>query len=76
MPEAPVEDVKIAYTPMHGVGGDIFLKTLKSRGFKNIAIVENQFLPDPDFPTVEFPNPEEPNAMNLLIRKANKQTRI
>jgi phosphomannomutase len=60
-------DVRIAYTPMHGVGGAVALEAFRRAGFPAPAVVAEQFAPDPDFPTVERPNPEEPGAMDRVI---------
>jgi phosphomannomutase len=62
--------VKLAYTAMHGVAGSTFLRVLEESGFPEPVIVEEQFSPDPDFPTVPFPNPEEPGAMDLALATA------
>ncbi|MGD9956660.1 MAG: phospho-sugar mutase [Candidatus Nanopelagicales bacterium] len=67
-PASPRE-VAIAYTPMHGVGGDVMLEALAAAGFPAPRVVRAQFAPDPDFPTVSFPNPEEPGAMDLAIEE-------
>ncbi|MFC6236844.1 phospho-sugar mutase [Longivirga aurantiaca] len=67
-PASP-RDVAIAYTPMHGVGGDVMLQALAAAGFRAPSVVRAQFAPDPDFPTVSFPNPEEPGAMDLAIEE-------
>ncbi|XKK40563.1 phospho-sugar mutase [Nocardiopsis sp. ARC36] len=53
------------YTAMHGVGGRVLLAAMERAGFSRPSVVREQFDPDPDFPTVEFPNPEEPGAMDL-----------
>jgi phosphomannomutase len=66
---ASPRDVAIAYTPMHGVGGDVMLEALAAAGFPAPSVVKAQFAPDPDFPTVSFPNPEEPGAMDLAIEE-------
>jgi phosphomannomutase len=58
-------DLTIVYTPMHGVGGPLALEALRRAGFANVHPVEEQLQPDPTFPTVRFPNPEEPGAMDL-----------
>jgi phosphomannomutase len=59
--------VQVAYTPMHGVGGGTVLEVLARAGFPAPRVVRAQFDPDPAFPTVAFPNPEEPGAMDLAI---------
>lgn len=61
---------RIAVTPMHGVGGEFALDALALAGFDDVHVVEPQFAPDPDFPTVAFPNPEEPGAADLLTALA------
>ncbi|MFT4087000.1 MAG: phospho-sugar mutase [Gordonia sp. (in: high G+C Gram-positive bacteria)] len=63
--------VRIALTPMHGVGGDLALAALHAAGFDDVHVVDQQFAPDPDFPTVAFPNPEEPGATELLLALAD-----
>lgn len=67
-PELP--GVPVAYTAMHGVGGDTLLRAFAEAGFPSPAVVAEQQQPDPDFPTVSFPNPEEPGAMDLLLARA------
>ena len=62
--------VRVALTPMHGVGGEYALDALALAGFDDVHVVESQFMPDPDFPTVPFPNPEEPGAADLLLQLA------
>jgi phosphomannomutase len=62
--------VKVAYTAMHGVGGDVFCRVLERAGFPQPVLVEDQFAPDPAFPTVSFPNPEEPGAIDLALATA------
>ena len=61
--------VSVAYTPMHGVGGDVLVRVLEQAGFPAPRIVRAQWAPDPDFPTVSFPNPEEPGAMDLALEE-------
>ncbi|GAA4304326.1 phospho-sugar mutase [Actinomadura luteofluorescens] len=63
-------DVSIVYTPLHGVGRDVLLTAFERAGFPAPAVVPEQAEPDPDFPTVDFPNPEEPGALDLALRLA------
>ncbi|MBF6172498.1 hypothetical protein IU476_13605 [Nocardia blacklockiae] len=65
-------DIRIALTPMHGVGGELAVSALHAAGFTDVHVVVEQFAPDPDFPTVAFPNPEEPGAADLLLELADK----
>jgi phosphomannomutase len=65
-------DLRIVYTPMHGVGRDLALALLRRAGFHDVHVVAEQGDPDPDFPTVSFPNPEEPGAMDLSLALAEK----
>jgi phosphomannomutase len=60
----------VVYTAMHGVGGETFLAAMATAGFAEPHLVEQQFDPDPDFPTVAFPNPEEEGALDLGFVKA------
>ena len=60
-------DVSIVYTAMHGVGRDQVVGVLAQAGFPPLHIVAAQADPDPDFPTVAFPNPEEPGALDLAL---------
>lgn len=62
--------VRVALTPLHGVGGATAVAALRAAGFSDIATVPSQFDPDPDFPTVAFPNPEEPGAAGALLELA------
>ncbi|GAA2135655.1 phospho-sugar mutase [Nocardioides koreensis] len=65
-------DLDIVYTPLHGVGGTSVAQVLETAGFAAPRIVAEQEQPDPDFPTVSFPNPEEPGAMDLAMALAEK----
>ncbi|MFD3747738.1 phospho-sugar mutase [Nocardia sp. NPDC058633] len=65
-------DVRIALTALHGVGGEIAVRALAAAGFTDVHVVDEQFAPDPDFPTVAFPNPEEPGAADLLLALAER----
>ncbi len=62
--------LRIAYTPMHGVGGATALAALARAGFDRVEVVADQFEPDPDFPTLPFPNPEEPGALDRVAAVA------
>ncbi len=66
------KDLKIVYTPIHGTGVELVPKALQDYGFENITIVEEQKIPDGNFPTVKSPNPEEPAALELALRKAKE----
>lgn len=63
-------ELTVAYTPLHGVGRDLFTRALAASGFPPPAVVATQADPDPDFATVPFPNPEEPGATDLLLALA------
>ncbi|MEY3033667.1 MAG: phosphoglucomutase [Actinomycetota bacterium] len=60
-------DVTVAYTALHGVGGDVVRSVLESHGGLRLVVVESQQKPDGTFPGVSFPNPEEPGAMDAVI---------
>lgn len=63
-------DIKIVYTAMHGVGTETVQRVFNHAGFATLILVDEQCDPDPDFPTVAFPNPEEPGAIDLALKKA------
>ncbi len=63
-------ELSIVFTPMHGVGGSVTTRLLAQAGFADVTVVRQQFEPDPDFPTVAFPNPEEPGALDLALAEA------
>ena len=65
-------EVNVVYTPLHGAGQKIVPQLLKSFGFKNLHIVEEQKDPDGDFPTVQFPNPEFEDAWTLALDLGRK----
>jgi phosphomannomutase len=64
------KELAIAYTPLHGVGGKVAVEALRRAGFEAPSVVPEQAQPDPTFPTVSFPNPEEPGAMDRVIALA------
>jgi phosphoglucomutase len=64
------QDLKIVYTPIHGTGVKLVPMALKRMGFKNIIHIPEQDVVDGNFPTVKSPNPEEPAAMALALKKA------
>ena len=63
-------DLRIVYTPLHGVGGAFMLEALRRAGYHDLFPVEEQLAPDPKFPSVRFPNPEEPGALDLALHTA------
>jgi phosphomannomutase len=66
----PRSQPRVVYTAMHGVGWETFSRILDAAGYHSPTLVASQIDPDPDFPTVAFPNPEEPGAMDLSFETA------
>ena len=67
---AKQHDLKIVYTPIHGTGITLVPKVLAAYGFTNVHVVEEQSMPDGNFPTVHYPNPEETETMSIGLHKA------
>ncbi|TDB88466.1 phospho-sugar mutase [Actinomadura sp. KC216] len=67
----PDPSLSIVYTPLHGVGRDVLLAAFDRAGFTAPTVVAEQADPDPDFPTLAFPNPEEPGALDLALALAD-----
>ncbi|MCT2041800.1 phospho-sugar mutase [Pseudoclavibacter alba] len=70
--QGTVQPLKIVYTPMHGVGWETFQKVLTTLGIPDPIVVDEQIEPDGSFPTVDFPNPEEPGALDLAFAAAER----
>jgi len=66
------DDFKIVFTSLHGTSITAIPEVLKRAGYNNVTIIEEQAKPDGDFPTVESPNPEEPEALSIAIKKAEE----
>lgn len=68
------DNLKLVYTPMHGVGMPSFMRAIEVLGLSRnqVVVVEEQATPDPAFPTVEFPNPEEKGALDLAMKTADE----
>ena len=66
-------NIPIVYTPLHGTGATMVPWCLKNFGFTNISMVEEQAVPDGNFPTVKSPNPEESSALEMAIAKAEEE---
>ena len=67
------KDLKIVYTPLHGTGRILALRILEESGYENVNIVEEQAMPDGNFSTVSYPNPEDPKAFKLALELAKKK---
>lgn len=70
--EKAADEIKIVYTPLHGTGNLPVRRVLKELGFKHVHVVPEQELPDGDFPTVGYPNPEDPKAFTLALNLAKQ----
>ncbi len=66
------KDISIVYTPLHGTGASLVPRCLEEYGFENIYLVQDQAVPDGNFPTVKSPNPEEPAALEMALDIASK----
>ncbi|MEV4600108.1 phospho-sugar mutase [Amycolatopsis sp. NPDC049253] len=72
LPQSPERELRIAATALHGVGAATLETALTQAGFTDVHFVAEQSRPDADFPTVSFPNPEEPGATDLLLALASE----
>lgn len=70
--KAQADKLKVVYTPLHGTGGKLAPRILEEMGLKSIYYVKEQMEPNGDFPTVEYPNPEDPKAFKCAIELAKK----
>lgn len=66
------KDLKIVYTPFHGTGNVPVCRILEELGFEQVYVVKEQQMPDGDFPTLEYPNPEDPKAFTLALKLAKE----
>ncbi|MDX1468248.1 MAG: phospho-sugar mutase [Acidimicrobiia bacterium] len=71
-PEAAPSDLRIVYTPLHGVGGEVLETVFARAGHSGLIPVSAQFDPDGSFPTLDFPNPEDPGALDLALQTAQR----
>ncbi len=67
------DDITIVYTPLHGTGNKPVRRVLSELGFKNVFVVPEQEMPDGNFPTVGYPNPEDPKAFELALKLAKEK---
>ena len=67
------DDIKIVYTPFHGTGNNPVRRVLSELGFKHVYVVPEQELPDPEFTTLDYPNPEDPKAFTLALKLAKEK---
>jgi phosphoglucomutase len=65
------KNVKVVFTPLHGTSVTAIPQVLKKAGYSAVSVIEEQAKPDGDFPTVKSPNPEEPEALQMAMEKAN-----
>ncbi|HZK05774.1 MAG TPA: phospho-sugar mutase [Actinomycetaceae bacterium] len=72
VPHGRAGHLRIVHTAMHGVGGATALEAFERAGYNDVRSVTEQALPNPDFPTVDFPNPEEPGALDLALELAER----
>jgi len=66
------ENIKIVFTPLHGTSVTAIPQVLKKAGYSHVTVIEEQAKPNGDFPTVKSPNPEEPEALQMAMKKANE----
>ena len=68
------DDIKIVYSPFNGTGNVPVRRILSELGFKNVYVVPEQEMPDPNFTTLEYPNPEDPKAFTLALKLAKEKS--
>ncbi len=71
--EQVADDIRIVYSPFNGTGNVPVRRILKELGYKNVFVVEEQEMPDPNFTTLEYPNPEDPKAFTLALKLAKEK---
>jgi len=71
--EKEANGIKIVYTPLHGTGNKLVQRILKELGFENVFVVKEQEIPDGNFPTVAYPNPEDKKAFDLALKLAEEK---